>query len=249
MTVNYYVIDDVPSDIEKLVREADKTKILACVGSYTSIDEALNDFRLKRVKRAPVIFCDIRLSDENGLDAGPELARYCKYLVYVTGLPGQKGNVLDAMGDDHLQKPVTRDQLRTRVIDRFFRRYDSEFPLRIHLNKLVVTEDKMEYAIKLKDIRYIKHDQNYLDIVTTKGKKYIARDTVERAFDLLEPAGIFIKVNGGTIINAKQLTAWDNTEVWLDDLSFPVKGKGKENLNNFINRIRLGNGASMGKSS
>ena len=248
MNIPFYVIDDVRSDIDRLVREAEKTHELVFKGSYASAYEALADFRESRMAPAFVIFCDIRLREENGLDAGPELAKYCKYLVFVTGLPGQKGKVLDAMGDDHLQKPVTCDQLRMRVLDRFFRRHGDELLLRIHLNKLFITQDKVEYAVKLKDVLFVTHDRNYLEIATQRGNSYTVRDKVDRAFNLLEPAGIFVRVNAGTVINMKAVTNWNDQEVWIGKHRFLLKGTGKSAFHAYRKRNRLGKGGATGKS-
>ena len=248
MKISFYVIDDVRADIDRLVREAEKTRELVFEGSYASAHEALADFREKQMEPTPVIFCDIRLREENGLDAGPELAKYCKYLVFVTGLAGQKEKVLDAMGDDHLQKPVTSDQIRVRVLNRFFRRHGDEIPLRIHLNRLFITVDKVEYAVKLKDILFVKHHQNYLDIMTKNERKYTTRGTIAHAFSLLEPAGIFVQVNNGAIINMKYLGLWNDTEAWIGEHHFALKGKGREAFQEYRKRNRLGNGGATGKS-
>lgn len=247
MKIPFYVIDDVRLDIDRLVREAEKTHELVLKGSYFSAHEALADFRSKNMKPVPIIFCDIRLHEENGLDLGPELAKYCKYLVFVTGLAQQKGKVLDAMGDEHLQKPVTSDQIRMRVLDRFFRRYGDEIPLRIHLNKLIFTDKKIEYSVKLKDILFVHHGNNYLTIATKNGNNYTPRGTVEQAFSLLEPAGIFVRVNKGTIVNMREVTGWDHTEVEIGEYKFPLKGEGKKTFDEYRKRRRIGNAGNIGR--
>lgn len=243
MELNYIVIDDVQSDIDRLVREADKTRELRFAGSYNSAYEALAKLRQEGTIY-PVIFCDIRLREENGLDAGPELAKYCKYLVFVTGLPGQKGKVLDARGDDHLQKPVSCDQIRTRVLDRFYKRHGDELPMHIHLNKLYIyhTHEKKHYPEKLKDIKYISHEQNYLTVAVKSGKVYTIRAKISHAFALLEPAGIFVQVNRGEVINMKFMRTWDWATVWIDDVAFKLLGAGKKAFFDYMKRNKLGDG-------
>lgn len=249
MELNYIVIDDVQSDIDRLVREADKTRELRFADSYNSAYEALAKFRLEGVIY-PVIFCDIRLREENGLDAGPELAKYCKYLVFVTGLTGQKGKVLDARGDDHLQKPVSCDQIRTRVLDRFYKRHGDELPMYIHLNKLYIyhTHEKKHYPEKLKDIKYISHEQNYLTVAVKSGKVYTIRAKISHAFSLLEPAGIFVQVNRGEVINMKFMRTWDWATVWIDDVAFKLLGAGKKAFFDYMKRNKLGDGGFKGKN-
>ncbi len=245
MMIAYYVIDDVQSDIDRLVREADKTKELRYAGSYPSVYGALAEFREKKTM-VPIIFCDIRFRDENGLDAGPELAKYCKYLVFVTGLSGQQGKVLDAMGDDHLQKPVSCDQIRMRVLDRFFKRHGTELPLRIHLNRLYILSavDKKYYTERLKDILFVSHSKNYLEIAVKSGRTYTVRSTLDHAFNLLEPAGIFVQINRSTVLNMKCIGKWDGTEVWIADRAFKLLGEGKKNFMAYIKRNKLGNGGA-----
>jgi len=248
MKWTYMVIEDNPSDRDRLISEANKTRELRHVGSYASAYEALAN--LRGMDLLPdFIFCDIMLQDENGLDAGPELARNCKYLVYVTGLPGLKGLVLDAMGDEHLQKPVTCDQIRMRALNRFFKRHSDEIPLYIHLNKLYIlhTVDKKYYGVSLKNIMHLTYSKNYVD-VTIKGSDavYVARTTLQNAYNLVEPAGVFIKVNQGAVINMLHHGKWNNAEVWVGDTCFRLKGQGKKVFFDYIKRYGLGFGDADG---
>lgn len=243
MRLPYIVIDDVHDDITRLVREADKTHELRFAGSFHSAYAALAALRTEGTIY-PVIFCDIRLRDENGLDAGPELARYCKYLVFVTGLPHQKGKVLDAYGDDHLQKPVTCDQIRSRVLDRFFKRHADELPLRIHFNKLFIYDvhTRRHHTERVKDIRYILHQLNYLTVGVRSGTAYAVRATLHQAFALLEPAGIFLQVNRGAVVNMKFVDRCDGRSVWVGDTEIKLTGEGKTAFMEYVKRYKLGDG-------
>jgi len=64
----------------------------------------------------------------------------------------------------------------------------------------------------------------------------------------LEPAGIFVQVNNGTIINMKYLSKWNDKEAWIDEHHFALKGMGKDAFHAYRKRQRLGNGGATGKS-
>src|SRR5690606_7366878 len=114
------------------------------------------------------------------------------------------------MRDDHLQKPLSCDQIRRRVLDRSFKLHGKLLPLRIHLNRLYILSavDKKYYTERLKDILFVSHSKNYLEIAVKNGRTYTVRSTLDHAFNLLEPAGIFVQINRSTVLNMKCIGKW-----------------------------------------
>ncbi len=250
----YIAIDDNLADLDWIVKEASKTRQLRCLGRYTSAQEAMASMQGK--PHPDIIFCDIRLRDEDGLGAGPSLARFCKLLVFVTGLVGQKGLVLDALGDEHLQKPVTCDQIRMRVLDRFFRRYGDEIPMYVKFDRLYVLHrgDKKYHAVDIAEILSLTYSQNYVEVtVRTNDKqpiadtvRYTVRATLAYAFSLIEPTGLFIFVNKSAVINMLHHGKWSGNDVEVNGEVFRLLGEGKKSFMDYIKRYGLGDGGNDG---
>ena len=75
---------------------------------------------------------------------------------------------------------------------------------------------------------------------------YVARTTLQNAYNLVEPAGVFVKVNQGAVINMLYHGEWNNAEVWVGENRFKLSGEGKKSFLDYIKRHGVGEGHADG---
>jgi len=98
---------------------------------------------------------------------------------------------------------------------------------------LFIKEKHMFSKILLADILYIRSDDNYLELHTTK-KKYTIRETLKNIINQL-PGNIFFRVHKSYIINLNSITAINYIHVMIDDIEIPITA---ENRNELLSRIK-----------
>ena len=87
--------------------------------------------------------------------------------------------------------------------------------------------------IMLTDILYIRSDDNYLELHTTK-KKYTIRETLKNMLQQL-PTNYFFRVHKSFIINLNAITAIDYVHVMINDIEIPITNDNRTEL---LSRIR-----------
>ena len=98
---------------------------------------------------------------------------------------------------------------------------------------LFIKEKHMFTKILLADILFIRSDDNYLELHTTK-KKYTIRETLKNIINQL-PGNIFFRVHKSYIINLNSITAINYIHVMIDEIEIPITA---ENRNELLSRIK-----------
>ncbi|TDE18582.1 LytR/AlgR family response regulator transcription factor [Dyadobacter psychrotolerans] len=124
----------------------------------------------------------------------------------------KEGNVLE---EPDLSEPAVqteRDELDTTVIK----------------DALFIKEKHMFTKIMLADLLYIRSDDNYLELHTTK-KKYTIRETMKNMISQLPP-NLFFRVHKSFIINLNAITAINYIHVMIDDIEIPITSDNRTEL-------------------
>nr|WP_295934274.1 response regulator transcription factor [uncultured Dyadobacter sp.] len=98
---------------------------------------------------------------------------------------------------------------------------------------LFIKEKHMFTKIMLSDILYIRSDDNYLELHTTK-KKYTIRETLKNMLQQL-PQNYFFRVHKSFIISLNAITAIDYVHVMINDIEIPITN---DNRNDLLSRVR-----------
>lgn len=98
---------------------------------------------------------------------------------------------------------------------------------------LFIKEKHMFIKIMLADILYIRSDDNYLELHTTK-KKFTIRETMKNILSQL-PMTQFFRAHKSFIINLDAITAINYVHVMIDNIEIPITA---ENRNELLSRIR-----------
>ena len=98
---------------------------------------------------------------------------------------------------------------------------------------LFIKEKHMFIKIMLSDLLYIRSDDNYLELHTSK-KKYTIRETLKNIISEL-PANSFFRVHKSFIINLNAITAINYIHVMIDEIEIPIT---TDNRNELLKRIK-----------
>jgi len=93
---------------------------------------------------------------------------------------------------------------------------------------LFIKEKHMFTKIMLCDLLYIRSDDNYLELHTSK-KKYTIRETMKNMISQL-PANLFFRVHKSFIINLNAITAINYIHVMIDDIEIPITSDNRTEL-------------------
>jgi DNA-binding LytR/AlgR family response regulator len=98
---------------------------------------------------------------------------------------------------------------------------------------LFIKEKHVFTKILLADILYIRSDDNYLELHTTK-KKFTIRETLKNIIGQL-PQNIFFRVHKSFIINLNAITGINYVHVMIDKIEIPITA---ENRTELLGKIR-----------
>lgn len=100
-------------------------------------------------------------------------------------------------------------------------------------NALFIKEKQTFYKILLSDLLYIRSDDNYLELHTTK-RKYTIRETLKNIISQL-PENLFFRAHKSFIINLNEIVTINYTHVIIDDVEIPIT---TENRLELLSRIK-----------
>ncbi len=98
---------------------------------------------------------------------------------------------------------------------------------------LFIKEKHTFIKILLADILYIRSDDNYLELHTTK-KKFTIRETLKNILGQL-PSNSFFRVHKSFIINLNAITAINYVHVMIDNIEIPITADNRTEL---LSRIK-----------
>ncbi|SEM58220.1 DNA-binding response regulator, LytR/AlgR family [bacterium A37T11] len=222
----YVLIEDNPEDQIRFARIALKFNVFVCKGTYTTVQEAIDDLELKRLV-VDVVFCDVELFDLNGLEYGIVLTKYCRFLTYITAFAHYEEFVLRKKGDACLIKPVTEMAMQVEVLDRLYRRHGHHLPITIDFGKLMLydSHEKAHFPVSFEQILYVQAADNYLSFFLEGDERKMLRCPLTTIMHYLEPVDIFLQVNPGIIVNTQKITRSEPALLYLKDRIFKVTDK------------------------
>lgn len=162
-----------------------------------------NGAQLKRYlvnKKLDVLFLDIDLGSESGIDLAAQLSRkYPKIIIaFITGHKEfmEDAFELDAMG--YLMKPFEMKRME-RVLNRALLQV-SALEQRKKERELVITFENLKRKIKCRDIVYVQKQQSR-SIIVTNTRQFHVYEPISSLYERLGED--FIRVNQGEIVNVE----------------------------------------------
>ena len=220
MTIDIALIDDLPQDLESLRRAVSESCTArgdrARIACYSDGEAALADAGSGRL-RAELVFVDVMMPEQSGVELIPELRRLLPKGCLFVLTSSNHGYIRAGYGIeafDFLCKPILGPELRE-VLDRAARKlqFQSGGVFCFH-------SDRTEYRLDYDDILMISMERNYA-IVTTRTRTYSFRTTMKDLAQQLPER--FIQCARGTLLNITAVSAISRTEAAFDRSDLRVK--------------------------
>jgi two-component system LytT family response regulator len=217
--IRCYILDDEQPAIDILHKYISDIPELLLVGTNTNPLDAIDFIKKNNIG---LIFLDIQMDEMNGLEVIKTLGNKYKY-VLCTAYSEFAVNGYDLDAVDYLLKPITFERF-----ERALFRVDKSIHLTSNPNKnssddyiFVKTESKgKRLKIDLSDILFIEAKSNYVAFQLEQKKilSHISLKELEEKLSHLD----FLRVHKSFIIPLQRITAVQNSEIHLKNVSTPI---------------------------
>jgi two-component system, LytTR family, response regulator len=203
--VHALIVDDEPLSRravrQLLARHAD----VFVAGECVDVPEAVAALRSTDVD---VIFLDVRLPSESGLELARRERGELPFIVFVTAFDQYALPAFEVDAVDFLRKPITQDRFDTaieRVRDRMRLRAAAEMAApSAFVQRLVSRERQRDVVIPVGEIDYIEADDVYV-VVHASSRRHLVREALDRLEQRLDPSR-FTRVHRRYIIAVGKAT-------------------------------------------
>ena len=178
-------------------------------GSYT-IDMAILDVNLEASK--------------NGIDVGKMInEKYKIPFIYLTSYSDPKTirNAATTSPAAYLLKPFTKGDLHATIEMIRARKNDES-------QSVVVKDGHLNVKVQSKDIRYVKSDNNYIEIVTVQ-KKFIVRNSLEQFLKEVDDPNL-VRIHRSYVANILKIDAINGQYVLIGDEKCPLSRSYKDEV-------------------
>ena len=173
-----------------------------------------------------LLFLDVEMPGGTGFDLLGQLKTWPFEVIFCTGFQRYAIQAIRFSALDYLLKPVQPDE-QAEALKRFKERHPQEdrntvqqqFLANIgqrdeHAMKLTLTQGDRTYFVAPADLTHCTADDNYTELHTTDGRRYISARTLKDYEDMLAPLG-FLRVHRSSLVNRSAITHLDDGHVVL----------------------------------
>ena len=204
------IVDDIASERETLKKritgQAVRLSLDAAILDYTSGPDFLSDARKEHFD---LVFLDIYMGSENGVDMAEQLRRFDKdcLLVFTTVSPDHALDGFRVRALHYLVKPYKETDLAA-----LFDEIAKHFPI---MDKYIeINAAGGIVRLRLQDILYAEHYQHQVYIYSAAGGQIVARLTF-RKFTASLTDGRFFLCRRGVLVNMEHAKDFDGTDFIL----------------------------------
>ena len=212
-----YIVDDEPLARDELKYLLLRSKEAEIAGESDCIDNALADIH---ILKPDLVFLDIELADENGLNIAKRLGEYnpTPALIFATAYDEYALQAFDLNAVDYILKPFEEERIlkalekvkRTRGINNVQQRPGTQ-PVREVKGKIPVLVDDRIILLNCRDILYLESRDGKC-IIKTKELEYKISDALVM-IEMKINDGSFLRVHRSFIVNVDQIA---EIEPWFN---------------------------------
>ncbi len=216
-----FIVDDEPLARDELAYLLRRSKQVDIAGQAENIEMAFE--RLQTVD-IDVIFLDIQLGDESGIEIAKKLneLEYPPAIVFATAYDEYALKAFELNAADYLLKPFDENRVLL-TVDKLMKQlssHEAKIPLTAKRNlsipdraeKLAITVDEKIILVKVNDILYIEANEGRTTIATQK-QKYVVTESLVAMERRLQNSSI-IRVHRSFLVNIngiEELEPWFNS--------------------------------------
>ena len=217
--IDAVVVDDEPESRENLCgllrRFCPRVNVVAAVANIEEAQAAID------VHAPGLLFLDIEMPGGTGFDLLKQLGSWPFEVIFTTGFQRYAIQAIRFSALDYLLKPVQPDELAA-ALERFRTRHPKEdrdtvqqqFLANIgqrdeQAMKLTLTTGDRTYFVAPEEVTHCTADDNYTELHTADGRRFVSARTLKDYEDMLVPLG-FLRVHRSTLVNKAQITHLDD---------------------------------------
>jgi two-component system LytT family response regulator len=217
------IVDDDASNRDYL------RSLLAVHPEVTVIGEAgtiSHAHELITLQAPDLLFLDVEMPGGSGFDLLQQLGTWPFDVIFCTGFQRYAIQAIRFSALDYLLKPVQPDELEA-ALQRYGERHPSldrkvaqeQFLENIRQvdeqrMKLTLTTGDRTYFVPPAELSHCTADDNYTELHTLDGRRFVSARTLKDYEDMLLPMG-FLRVHRSTLVNKAQITHLDDGHVVL----------------------------------
>lgn len=197
--------------------------LVEVIAEAASADEAIS---MIRSKPPDLLFLDVEMPGGSGFDLLLELGNWPFEVVFTTGFQRYAIQAIRFSALDYLLKPIQPDELKA-ALGRF--QMNSPHSARSAVQeqflsnavaaderalKLTLTIGDRTYFIPPEELTHCTADDNYTELHTSDGRRFVSARTLKDYEDMLAPWG-FLRVHRSALVNKAAITHLDEGHVVL----------------------------------
>ncbi len=174
-----------------------------------------------------LLFLDVEMPGGTGFDLLRQLTTWPFEVIFCTGFQRYAIQAIRFSALDYLLKPVQPDEL-AEALERFKERHpqdrsavQQQFLANVgqtdeHAMKLTLTTGDRTYFIAPSDLTHCTADDNYTELHTADGRRFISARTLKDYEDMLAPLG-FLRIHRSYLVNKAKIMHLDDGHVVLSN--------------------------------
>lgn len=224
--------------IAEMIKEMLEELGYSVAGVAKSYKEAVS--KLADIKKIDLVMLDINLEEEKtGIDVGQYINLHFNIpFIYLTSYTDKKTVTQAAYTSPqaYISKPFTGVDLYT-TIEIIKARQDLD-------HHILIQEGHKKIKLGIKDVLYLKSDNNYVEAITS-GKKYVIRNTLANFLSELNDSN-FLRVHRSYAVNMLNVKAIQGQYIFVEDHKCPISRNYKQQAVKLFEQGRIESLKSIG---
>ena len=218
--MNCIIVDDEPLAREAVEMLINETGQLTLAGSFNNAASAA-----KFIHEHPVdlIFLDIRMPKVTGLEFARTIPK-STLVIFTTAYAEYAIDSYEVDAIDYLVKPVEAERFqkaveKAMIYHALLLQEEKENIEPVDNEFFFVKSDRRYFKVNFKDILFIEGLKDYV-IIQLPDQRIITKTSMKAIHELLPK--IFLRVNRSYIVNTRQITSFDNNDIYIDKYEIAI---------------------------
>ncbi|WP_411768738.1 LytR/AlgR family response regulator transcription factor [Winogradskyella sp. A3E31] len=222
-TISCIIVDDEVSSQKVLEHFVGETNGLNLIATCRNAESAFKT--IKEKKNVDLIFLDINMPKESGLDFYKRLVNPPQ-VIFTTAYPQYALQGFDLNATDYLLKPIAYHRF-LEAVEKALSKVSRE-----QKDFIILKENKTLYKVKLDNISYIEAFGDYVK-VHYDNKILTVHSTFSKFLENLPPN--FLRVHKSFCINLNRMTYLMGNQIGIDEYKIPIGKTYKDEVLKIIN--------------
>ena len=218
--MNCIIIDDEPLAREAMEMLVEENKELCLLSMFNN---AVSAARFMEEHSVDLIFLDIRMPKVTGLEFARTIPK-STLVIFTTAYAEYAIDSYEVDAVDYLVKPIIPERFQ-KAVEKAMAYHallltgDKENIENVESEFMFVKSERRFFKVNFKDILFIEGLKDYV-IIQLPDQRIITKTSMKAIHELLPK--IFLRVNRSYIVNTRQITSFDNNDIYIDKYEIAI---------------------------